>query len=441
MSNQAEALFQQGKSHFEQKKWNEAEQSFREAIKRDEGNANYHAWLARTLSAMEKDTLALEEVNVALKLNPQCAMAYFVCGRVHGEKKEWDKAIQNYTYAIEFDSQLVIAYINRGNVFSNKKEWDKAIQDFTRAIELDPKNAYAYNNRSWVFYNKKEWDNAIQDYTRAIELDPKDADAYNNRGYAFTQKQESDKAIQDYTRAIELNPQFALAYYNRGHVFRDKQEWDKAIQDNARAIELNPEAKYPKYADRWLDWPERGWLAETPDITHIVVIILGLIFYCLPGIILIIVMSNGRSLYRKNKALVEENHDFAFSYTGCHWLGSVFHLGGHPALPFKQRVVLGIRSDSVRFYDYNLRLLHSVPLNEVQVGAETRHVTTSSFGTVYQPTNSSFGTTSSTQHIDMKPDTLRMALLVKGERVIAEFDMRPIDPLNFVDTFNKAKLG
>jgi len=347
MSNQAEALFQQGKSHFEQEKWDKAEQSFREAIKRDEANADYHAWLARTLAAMDKATLALEEVNIALELNPQCAIAYFVCGRV----------------------------------YDKKGEWDKAIQDYTRAIELDPQFAMAYNNRGGMFYNETEWDKAIQDYTRAIELDPKHANAYYYRSLAFHHKQEHDKAVQDYTRAIELDPK----------------------------------AKYPKYADTWLDESEtEGWLS---------------------------LLFKPRSYFQKKQALFEENHDFAFNYTGCRWLGSVFHLGGHPSLPYQQRVLLGIKSDSVRFYDYNLRLLHSVPLNEVQVAAETRHVTTSSFGTVYQPTNSSFGTTSSTQRIDMKPDTLRMALLVKGERVIADFDLRPIDPLNFVDTFNKAKLG
>jgi len=509
MSNQAEALFQQGKSHFEQKKSDKAEQSFREAIKHDETNADYHAWLARALAAMEKDTLALDDANIALKLNPQCAMAYFVCGRVHGEKKEWDKAIQNYTYAIEFDSQLLIAYLNRGDVFYDKQEWDRAIQDYTRAIELDPQFVFAYKDRGSAFYNKQEWDRAIQDYTRAIELDPKDAEtynnrgntfydkrewdraiqdytraieldpknnaAYNNRGIAFYDKQEWDKAIQDYTRAIELDPKEANAYTNRGKVFRYKEEWDKAIQDYTRAIELDPQyastyyyrglafhhkqeqdkanqdynraveldpkAKYPKYADRWLDWPESGWLSGKADITHVIAIVLGLMMCAIPGMILAIAMGNARSSYLKKEALIEENHNFAFKYTGCRWLGSVFHLGGHPALPFKQRVVLGIRSDSIRFYDYNLRLLHSVPLNEVQVAAETRHVTTSSFGTVYQPTNSSFGTVSSTQHVDMNPDTLRMALLVKGERAIAEFDMRPIDPLEFIHTFNKSKLG
>ena len=39
------------------------------------------------------------------------------------------------------------AYHNRGYFWKNKKEYDKAIKDYTKAIELDPEYAWPYNNR------------------------------------------------------------------------------------------------------------------------------------------------------------------------------------------------------------------------------------------------------------------------------------------------------
>ena len=68
---------------------------------------------------------------------------------------------------------------------TSKKEYDKAIADYTEAIRLDPKYARAYNNRGDAWYGKKEYDKAIADYTEAIRLDPEIAEAYNNRGNAW----------------------------------------------------------------------------------------------------------------------------------------------------------------------------------------------------------------------------------------------------------------
>ena len=43
--------------------------------------------------------------------------------------------------------QLFEAFNNRGLVCAHRKEYERAIADFTEAINLDPKNASAYTNR------------------------------------------------------------------------------------------------------------------------------------------------------------------------------------------------------------------------------------------------------------------------------------------------------
>jgi tetratricopeptide (TPR) repeat protein len=141
-------------------------------------------------------------------------------------------------------------YMDRGYEYLQKKQYDKAIEDFTEAIRLDPKLADAYLNRGVAFEKKKEYDKAIKDYTEVIRLSPKDGDAYFNRGVAYEKKEEYDKAIEDYTEAIRLDPKDSNARSNRGNAYKMKLEYDKAVEDYTRAIQLgsNP------YAHNALGW-------------------------------------------------------------------------------------------------------------------------------------------------------------------------------------------
>jgi tetratricopeptide (TPR) repeat protein len=155
MPEDAQAAFARGQAHFKSKDYAAAEAAFAEAVHLVPQNADYHAWLARSYSAQKNSAQALAQIEQALKLNPRCAMAYFVRGR---EQKDQDRAIQEYTQAIELDPQYASAYFNRGIAFYGKKDYDRAIQDSTRAIELDPQLAPAYRIRGAAFVGKRYGD-------------------------------------------------------------------------------------------------------------------------------------------------------------------------------------------------------------------------------------------------------------------------------------------
>ena len=58
----------------------------------------------------------------------------------------------------------------RGNAFSGKKEYDKAIADFTKAIEIDPNYALAYFGRGLAYKLTANRTWAIDDLSKCIEL-------------------------------------------------------------------------------------------------------------------------------------------------------------------------------------------------------------------------------------------------------------------------------
>lgn len=141
-------------------------------------------------------------------------------------------------------------YLNRAYEHLQKKQYDKAITDYTEAIRLDPKLSEAYLNRGVAYEKKKEFDKAIKGYSEVIRLAPRDKDAYFNRGVAYEKKEEYERAIRDYTEAIRLDPKDTEAYGNRGNAHKMLLKYDKAIEDYAKAIQLGQNV----YAHNALGW-------------------------------------------------------------------------------------------------------------------------------------------------------------------------------------------
>ena len=137
--------------------------------------------------------------------------------------------------------------------YSAKKQYDRAIKDFTQAITIDPNYAYAFYNRGLAYANKKQYDRAIKDYTQAIAIDPNLAEAFNNRGYVYDEKKQYDRAIEDYTKTIAIDPNYASAFNNRAVTFYfAKNDTKRACADAKKSHQLGNDGLYNYLRDEGL---------------------------------------------------------------------------------------------------------------------------------------------------------------------------------------------
>ncbi len=189
--------------------------------------------------------------------DPKDAAGYNKRGIAWSEKRDYDRAIADYTEALRLNPQYHFAYYNRGIAWRNKGDADRAIADYSEALRLNPKYADAYNNRGIAWASKRDYERAIADYGEALRLNPKDAKALNNRGYAWASKGDYERAMTDYNEALRLDPQYALAYYNRGNAWRSKRDYERAIADYSEALRINPQYALA-YANRGHSWVDKG---------------------------------------------------------------------------------------------------------------------------------------------------------------------------------------
>ncbi len=134
-----------------------------------------------------------------------------------------------------------LALVDRGYAYLTKKDYVRAIADFSEAIRLDPEYVPALKNRGAVYLNTGDYDGAIKDYNKAILLEPEYAEHFYNRGIAYLGKNDHEQAIRDFTKAIELNfYNRALALSYRGRAYLAKNDHDLGMRDLKDAMDLDP---------------------------------------------------------------------------------------------------------------------------------------------------------------------------------------------------------
>jgi tetratricopeptide (TPR) repeat protein len=185
------------------------------------------------------------------------ALAYYYRANAWFGKKDYDKAIVDYTKAVSLDPKNDAAYYGLGISWSKKGDYDKAITDYSRAISVNSRNEQAYSGRGAACYRKGDYNKAIADYTQALSIDPMDDEVYVGRGLAWARKGDYDKAIADYTNAISLNPADIYGYYNRGNAWYRRGDYDKAIADYTEVINRRPTMAYAYYV-RAISWYRKG---------------------------------------------------------------------------------------------------------------------------------------------------------------------------------------
>jgi len=101
------------------------------------------------------------------------AEAFYNRGVIHFQQGDSQGAIEDLNQAIRLNPNNAQAYKMRGIVRSVLGEGQAAITDLTQVIRLHPNDAEAYKMRGIVHLTLTEGQAAIADLTEAIRLDPK----------------------------------------------------------------------------------------------------------------------------------------------------------------------------------------------------------------------------------------------------------------------------
>ncbi len=194
-----------------------------EAIRLNPETKAYYANRANIYLSTGRYDLAVGDFDVVIKTTPDDASALVGRGNAYAKlgKPELAKADFDAAKTIS-PGDAAMAGRALGDADMAKRDYAKAVSDYTTALQSAPNDVPSLMNRGAAYHNLKQFDKAIADYTAALKLTPNDARLYNNRGSAYAAERKLDQAIADYDEALRIDPNNADAKRNREGTMKAK---------------------------------------------------------------------------------------------------------------------------------------------------------------------------------------------------------------------------
>ena len=194
------------------------------------------------LSAMGETDRALSDYNEAIRIDPKEPLAYFERGvALANRKREYGRAIADFTTALDLTPNNVEALIRRGDAYGQIGEFARALADLNLAVKSSPDYQVAYFFRGLAHFRRGESRLALTDYNTALAIHPRYIDALVARAGLYSLDGREDLALGDLDAALALERNNPVAFYNRGFVHFMKRDYERAIGDYSAAIGLDPE--------------------------------------------------------------------------------------------------------------------------------------------------------------------------------------------------------
>lgn len=139
-------------------------------------------------------------------------------------------ALQEIDQAIRIDPDYAAAYGMRGLVFAAMNEPDKADENFRQGLRVAPRDAELNNNYGWYLCQTgrqreaiRYFDVAAGDHTYATPAKP-----LHNAGICLMQMGDDSAAEGYLLRAFKVDPSNAVAMYNLAELYLKRGTYDRA---------------------------------------------------------------------------------------------------------------------------------------------------------------------------------------------------------------------
>jgi adenylate cyclase len=282
---EAHRLYLLGRYHFAKftrAGWTNAIHYFEQALQLDPNFALAYCGLADTygwaggqiMKGREAWAKEMEFARKALALDPNLAEAHLSMGTAlysvlgpYASEKELDRAV-------ELNPNLALAYDQYGWTFSEMGRFDDAIAAEKKALELDPLNSFLNTDLAFFLYWARRYEEATTQIRKTLELDPNNAFAHSILGWCLIEKGNKAEARAEFQKATSLDD---LPWYisSLGYACAAKGDRAKAeqilqdLEELSKQRYVSPANRAAVYLglgekEKALDWLEKAYEDRDP---------------------------------------------------------------------------------------------------------------------------------------------------------------------------------
>jgi len=264
---------------------------FNQAIEKDPGYAQAYAGMALAYvllpeyfggdaeDSLLKGTAAAKR---ALELDSSLAEAHAALGLVFRDDLKFAESNQELQMAIKLNPNYATAHQWYGGNLSVTGKFDEGIAEGRRAQEIDPLSLIVNENLAEFYYYGGQYDKALEQEKATIALDPSFFLAHFGAGQAYEMKGMYPEALAEYKRLQELNddPNYYLAAL--GHLYAVTGKRDEALKVLDQMKELSASRHIARYnfatiyaalgdKDKAIENLEKDYQAREPAFKYVAV--------------------------------------------------------------------------------------------------------------------------------------------------------------------------
>jgi tetratricopeptide (TPR) repeat protein len=234
----------------QQKRWQEAESAFREALRlnpQEEAAVGPHMHLGVVLIEEKQYPAALAELGNAAAAAPGNAVVQLQFGRGLAAAGRDEDAVPHLEAALKLSPELPGGALELAMAEQRLGKQQESIPLFEKAVEREPHNALALTNLGLALTETGKAKDAVPYLDRALAEAPNDPVAHEDLGVAELQQAHFDEAIAQFEKALGLDAANPQLHYDLGLAYKFKDRMEDAARELTKAANLDPTLPDPPY--------------------------------------------------------------------------------------------------------------------------------------------------------------------------------------------------
>ncbi|MBR2528881.1 MAG: tetratricopeptide repeat protein [Blautia sp.] len=192
-------------------------------------------------------TLALAQLDAAIKVQPDLADAYLVRTQIYSALGEFDTAVDSLTSYIDLTEDPTL-YETVAQLYEANGDLDKAQEAFDTYVSETGSNDMQTTYQSAVYKMQGgKYEEAIEIFNTCTEDEVFGAGSWYNIGICRMNLGDYPGAVEAFTSCLDNGGEFEGVYYNRGISSFLQEDWENAVEDFKLSVENEPyevEARY-----------------------------------------------------------------------------------------------------------------------------------------------------------------------------------------------------
>lgn len=213
---------------------------------------------AYSLYNIGKLDLALEQAKRAIDINPQYAEPYHIVGQIYIQRKDYQKAFENFRKASMLDPLDKKIRYNLAHSYIDLEQYDGAIEQYLAILEGWPFEIEARFRLTQAYAHKKDAENAFLYLNQILKAKPTALGDAVLVGDIFYEKNMYEETIQVFERIAALDDKSPVAFKKiavAADALGDKQRASQALQ---KALEISPDDEELKALKAKLEGPDKS---------------------------------------------------------------------------------------------------------------------------------------------------------------------------------------